>query len=117
MLTAAALVAFAANSILCRLALREAAIDPASFTIIRFLSGAIALLLVTARMPRSVSIHAGSWTSAVVLTLYALPFAFAYTQLSAGTGALILFGCVQITMLVAAVGTGERPRPRQWAGV
>jgi drug/metabolite transporter (DMT)-like permease len=117
MLTAAALIAFAANSILCRLALREAAIDPASFTIIRFLSGAIALLLVTARMPRRTNVHAGSWASAFVLTLYALPFAFAYTQLSAGTGALILFGCVQITMLLAAVGTGERPRPRQWAGV
>jgi drug/metabolite transporter (DMT)-like permease len=117
MLTAAALVAFAANSILCRVALRDTAIDPASFTIIRFLSGAIALLLVTARTPRGANVHAGSWASAVVLTLYALPFAFAYTQLSAGTGALILFGSVQITMLLAAIGTGERPRPRQWTGV
>jgi drug/metabolite transporter (DMT)-like permease len=115
-LTATALVAFAANSVLCRIALREDTVDAATFSIIRVLSGAVMLLIATGRGQRQVMPIAGSWTGAVVLTLYAVPFAFAYTELSAGTGALILFGCVQVTMLAAALRSGERPRAAQWVG-
>ena len=117
MLTVVALVAFAANSILCRMALREPAIDAATFTIVRFLAGAVVLSLVTARTGRAGPARAGSWSGALLLAVYALPFAFAYSQLSTGTGALILFGCVQVTMLLAAVVSGERPYPAQWLGV
>lgn len=115
--TVAALVAFAANSILCRLALRGGAIDPASFSTIRFASGAVVLLLLTARSRRPVFPMLGSWLLACLLALYALPFAFAYTQLTTGTGALILFGSVQTTMVIGALGSGERPRAIQWAGL
>jgi len=117
MLTVVALVAFAANSLLCRLALRESAIDAATFTIVRFLSGAAMLSLVTARSRAAAPAQSGSWSAALLLAIYALPFAFAYTQLSAGTGALILFGCVQVTMLMAAVVSGERTSRVQWLGV
>ena len=115
--TTLALVAFAANSVLCRLALREATIDPATFTTIRFVSGALMLLLVASRVGRPAAPAKGSWTSAGVLTAYAFPFSFAYTRLSAGTGALILFGSVQVTMVVASITSGERARLGQWAGL
>src|SRR4030095_13201411 len=116
-LTAMAMVAFAANSVLCRMALREAAIDPATFSVVRFLSGAMMLVAVAFRWQQSSSLQAGSWQAALVLALYALPFAFSYTQLSAGTGALIMFGCVQVVMIVAALGSGERPHAMQWTGL
>jgi drug/metabolite transporter (DMT)-like permease len=115
-LTAAALVAFAANSVLCRIALREGAVDAASFTTIRIASGAAMLLLLTAPGRRPVAPLSGSWSAAGLLALYAVPFAFAYTRLSVGTGALILFGCVQVTMLGAALRSEDRPRPLQWTG-
>lgn len=115
--TAAAVVAFAANSILCRMALGPGAIDAASFSVIRFLSGAVMLLLISARTGKTFASVQGSWAAAIVLTVYALPFAFAYTWLSAATGALILFGGVQVTMLTTALVSGERPHPMQWAGV
>jgi len=115
--TSMAMVAFAANSVLCRLALHDGAIDAATFSILRFLSGAVMLLFVTLRVHGRVLPVGGSWTAAAILAVYALPFAYSYTQLSAGTGALILFGCVQVTMLVAAVGSGERPHAMQWAGL
>jgi drug/metabolite transporter (DMT)-like permease len=108
--TTLALLGFAANSILCRLALRDGAIDAATFSTIRLVSGAL-MLLVLARGAQ------GSWTSAGLLALYAVPFSFAYNDLSAGTGALILFGSVQVTMLTVALGRGERPRVRQWIGL
>jgi drug/metabolite transporter (DMT)-like permease len=114
-LTALALVAFAANSVLCRLALREPVIDAASFTAIRVVSGAALLLVVTVPAGRGARLS-GSWATALVLAIYAVPFAFAYTQLSAGTGALILFGSVQVTMLAATLLSAERPRPVQWVG-
>ena len=91
-LTALALVAFAANSILCRIALRDAAVDPATFSTIRLISGAGTLLLVMAWTQGLRKQTAPSWMSAGLLALYAIPFGFAYTRLSAGTGALILFG-------------------------
>jgi drug/metabolite transporter (DMT)-like permease len=115
-LAATALIAFASNSVLCRLALRGAAIDAASFTAIRMLSGAAMLVVVTAHRGMPLQPLAGTWTTAALLALYAVPFALAYTQLTTGTGALILFGTVQVTMLAAAVGSGDRPRAVQWAG-
>jgi drug/metabolite transporter (DMT)-like permease len=115
--TVMALVAFAANSILCRMALREGVIDPATFSTVRFLSGAVTLSLIAARVQRPFFPLPGSWAAAIVLALYALPFAFSYTQLSAGTGALILFGCVQLTMPAAALYEGDRPHAVQWMGL
>jgi drug/metabolite transporter (DMT)-like permease len=115
-LAAAALVAFASNSVLCRLALRGAAIDAATFTAIRIVSGAVMLLAVTAQRREPILPLVGTWTTATLLALYAVPFALAYTWLSTGTGALILFGSVQVTMLAAAVASGDRPRPLQWIG-
>ena len=110
-LTVAALTAFAANSILCRLALRSGAIDAASFTSIRMASGAVTLLLILAFARRSrpaVTTARDRWIAAALLFLYAAPFSFAYLKLSAGTGALILFACVQATMLIGAFRSGER---------
>jgi drug/metabolite transporter (DMT)-like permease len=116
-LTVLALAAFAANSVLCRLALGDGAIDPASFSGIRLVSGAATLLMLTAAGTRRSAAGAGSWTSAAALFVYAVPFSFAYLNLTAGTGALILFGCVQITMMGAALRAGERPGLRQWIGL
>jgi drug/metabolite transporter (DMT)-like permease len=117
-LTLLALVAFAGNSVLCRLALGDGAIDAASFTAIRFVSGA-AVLLVVAKPSREQAWRGerGDWRGAAILVVYAVPFAFAYVTLEAGTGALILFGTVQITMLAAAVFSGERPAAVQWIGL
>jgi drug/metabolite transporter (DMT)-like permease len=113
--TAAALLAFAANSVLCRLALGQAAIDAASFSTVRLGSGALALALLGAG--RRVSGKRGSWTSAAMLFAYAVAFSFAYRTLSASTGALILFGAVQTTMILAALGSGERPHRLEWLGL
>ena len=114
--TILALIAFAANSVLCRVALRNGAIDPASFSTIRFASGALTLLVVTSFTGKR-TLPAGSWTSAGILFLYAIPFSFAYTRVSAAAGALILFGVVQLTMITAGLWKGERPRPLQWFGM
>ena len=115
-LTLLAMIAFAGNSLLCRLALKRTAIDAASFTFIRILSGAIALwLIVTIR--KGTSQKAGSWASALALFAYAAAFSFAYISLSAGTGALLLFGAVQATMILWGLRTGERMRTRQWLGL
>ena len=114
--TATALMAFAANSVLCRVALGEVAIDAASFSTIRLISGAIALVLAALLTDRRSFRIEGSWTSAGMLFLYAFPFAFAYNTLSTGTGALVLFGSVQVTMMAFALWSGERPHPLQWFG-
>jgi drug/metabolite transporter (DMT)-like permease len=116
--TTFALVAFAMNSVLCRLALGKATIDAASFSTIRLGSGAAMLLLITAISKKKIfSTARGNWASAILLFLYAVAFAFAYVSLSAGTGALILFGSVQATMIVAALRSGERPSLLEWAGL
>lgn len=116
-LTAAALTGFAANSLLCREALRSRAIDPASFTLARLASGALVLaLLVRAGRSRAPAIQ-GSWRAGIALFAYAIAFSFAYVRLDAGTGALILFGVVQATMLFAGVRGGERLRVAQWLGI
>lgn len=118
LLTGFTLVAFASNSVLCRLALGEAAIDAASFTTFRFVSGSAMLLVIRTLLTRKkVSAHRSDWTSAVILFLYAVPFSFAYISLSTGTGALILFGSVQATMIIAGVCSGERPHLLQWVGL
>ncbi len=98
-LTATALVAFASNSVLCRVALRQGVADAATFTGIRLLSGALALGVILAARRASLK-PAGNWKSAAALFAYAAPFSFAYLRLSAGTGALILFGAVQATMII-----------------
>jgi drug/metabolite transporter (DMT)-like permease len=113
--TALALVAFAANSVLCRLALQNHAVDAATFTSLRFASGAAMLVAIAGR--RSLRLSAGSWRSAVVLAVYAIPFALAYVRLSTGTGALILFGSVQATMLIGARRMGEHIRGAQALGI
>jgi drug/metabolite transporter (DMT)-like permease len=102
-----ALLAFAANSVLCRMALRSAHIDPASFMSIRLLSGAITLWIVV-RLSRGARSSSGSWASALALLSYAIAFTFAYVGLTAGTGALLLFGAVQVVMIAAGFGGGER---------
>ena len=115
--TASALVAFAANSLLCRQALGHTAIDAASFSTIRLASGAAALLAITMASRRGPVGARGSWRSATLLFLYAIPFSFAYVSLGAGTGALILFGSVQATMFAGALRTGARPHAGQWTGL
>jgi drug/metabolite transporter (DMT)-like permease len=107
LLTVTALAAFAANSILCRFALGHTAIDPASFTLLRILSGAI-LLAAIAFIRKGKKESHGGWLAATALFVYAAAFSFAYTQLPAGTGALLLFGAVQATMIVWGVIQGER---------
>jgi len=117
-LTILALIAFAANSVLCRLALGESAIDPASYTAVRLITGAVTLWLITAfRRNGSFGKSGGNWISAAMLFLYAVTFSFAYVSLSAGTGALILFAAVQITMITVGLSTGERPEILEWLGL
>ena len=116
LLTLIAMVAFAANSILCRLALEHTGIDAASFTSIRLLSGALALWLLVA-LRRSAHGRGGSWPSATALFAYAAAFSFAYVSLPAGVGALLLFGAVQATMILAGLRAGERLWARQIAGL
>ncbi len=96
--TAFALAAFAANSLLGRLALGGNAIDAASYTAIRIVSGAAALLALVLLAGKKDSLAAsGSWPSALALFFYAAPFSLAYRTIPAGVGALVLFGCVQAT--------------------
>lgn len=108
-LTVSAMLAFAGNSLLCRMALKHTAIDAASFTSIRLISGALALWLIV-RLQGSAIGKAGSWYSALALFAYAACFSIAYTNLPAGSGALLLFGAVQITMISYGLCTGERLR-------
>jgi drug/metabolite transporter (DMT)-like permease len=116
--TALALVAFAANSIICRMALGDETIDAASFASIRLASGALVLMLIVGVQGKSPGQkHPGSWASAGMLFLYAVTFSFAYVSLSAGTGALILFGAVQATMILGGLWQGERLRRAEWCGL
>jgi len=112
-----AMLAFAGNSLLCRMALKHTGIDPTSFTLVRLVSGAIMLLLVV-RLKRGVVTPAnnGNWWSAAALFAYAACFSFAYVSMSAATGALLLFGAVQATMIGYGVARGERLSLPQAAG-
>jgi len=137
-LTLLAMIAFASNSLLCRAALKESSIDPATFTFVRIFSGALALwlLLKIQRLLRAegtasplvetfsgsslvtfhFSLQKGSWPSALALFIYAAGFSFAYLNLSAGTGALLLFGAVQATMILWGLHKGERLNTIQTVG-
>jgi drug/metabolite transporter (DMT)-like permease len=102
-----ALIAFAANSILCRMALRQASIDPASFTSVRLVAGAATLWVLVRLGNRRLSVG-GSWSSSIALLAYASAFSFAYVAVTAGTGALLLFGAVQLIMISVGMAGGER---------
>ncbi len=116
--TSFALVCFALNSILCRLALGAEAIDAPGFTLIRLVSGALTLMVVFSFFgKKDAETKQGNWFSAFLLFAYAICFSFAYLGLTAGTGALILFGSVQLTMIIAALVKGERPRILEWLGL
>ena len=106
-LTSIAMLAFAGNSILCRVALKHTTIDPASFTTIRLISGALVLWLIVIFRNDTAKVM-GNWPSALALFVYAAGFSFAYVSLSAGTGALLLFGAVQVTMITAGLWAGEK---------
>lgn len=117
LLVALAMLAFAGNSLLCRIALREAHIDAASFTVLRLTSGALALwLIVRLRRPAGGALG-GSLPSALALFVYAAGFSWAYLQLSAATGALLLFGAVQASMILWGLWRGERLGIGQWGGL
>jgi len=122
MLTSLALMAFAANSILCRFALGESSIDPASFTSIRLLSGALSLFIIVslrrqATPTKPPTAKLSSKYPPLMLFIYASTFSFAYTSLNTGTGALILYGAVQISMLSLSIIQGHRPQISEWFGV
>ena len=114
-LTLVALAAFAANSLLARAALTATSIDPVSFTAIRIVSGALMLWLIVRTRP-GLAEGRGSWGSALALFGYAIAFSIAYLSLTAATGALLLFGAVQVTMVAWSLLTGNRLTLRQWAG-
>src|ERR1044071_3160366 len=112
------MIAFAANSLLCRAALRGGAIDAVSFTAVRFISGALVLVVITRAVPGEATEDArshGSWRAAAALAIYAITFSYAYLGLGAGAGALLLFGSVQLTMIAGGLIRGERPPRRQAA--
>ena len=114
LLTLLAILAFAANSILCRLALGDESIDAASFAALRLGSGTVVLLVLLGLRGQR---PAGGWLPGLALFLYMVPFSFAYVSLSAGTGALILFGAVQATMILSALQAGERLHGKEWCGL
>ncbi len=122
-LVATAMLAFAGNSLLCRMALKHTAIDAASFTAIRLLSGACMLWLVVRLSRGNSAPHPtgrpmpGNWLSACALFVYAAGFSFAYVSMSAATGALLLFASVQATMIGYGIWRGERLRKLQWSGI
>lgn len=117
--TLLALLAFAANSLLCRAALRDGGIDAASFTSLRLASGAamLCLLLVVRGQPLGGLLQRRSIAGGALLFVYAAGFSFAYLQLGAASGALVLFATVQLSMLAVGILRGERPGLQGWAGI
>ncbi len=116
LLTALAMLAFAANSLLCREALATGDIGAATFTLVRIVSGAAVLGLILLVRFRAHGVG-GSWGGAAALFGYAAGFSYAYLSLSAATGALMLFGAVQLSMIAYGLWIGERLNPRQAIGV
>ncbi len=116
--TAVALLAFAANSLLCRVALADGGTDAASFTAIRLAAGAAVLVALLAMRRRSGTAFplGGHWRGGLALFAYAAGFSIAYLAVGAATGALLLFGAVQATMIGLGLWQGERLSPAQWAG-
>ncbi len=115
LLAALAMTAFAANSLLCRMALVETDIDPASFTFWRLTSGALMLTLLVV-MRNQKPLQEGNMASAIALFVYAAGFSFAYISMTTGAGALLLFGAVQVTMISWGLFKGERMSALQWGG-
>lgn len=115
LLTSLAMLAFAGNSLLCRVALRDTEIDPASFTALRLLAGALTLALLL-RLRRGPSTLTGDWPGALALFTYAAAFSYAYVKLDAGAGALLLFAAVQLSMIAWGLLRGERLSPLQVLG-
>ena len=116
--TGLALIAFAANSVLCRMALGEETIDASSFTSLRLLSGVIVLILILSfKKNKTLPKTKGSWYAGFMLFLYAITFSFAYNSLETGTGALILFGAVQITIILMSLLSGNKLHITEWLGV
>lgn len=125
--TSFALLAFAGNSVFCRLALSDEAIDAASFTVIRLLSGILVLVIILLlakfiQQRQSSTVLGGnqakgSWLAGFLLFLYAVTFSYAYISLDTGIGALILFGAVQITMILISIFSGNRLHYLEWTGV
>jgi len=115
-LTTLAMLAFAANSILCRLALGHLQIDAATFTAVRLISGALTLTILLSVTQRGVIKNQLNWPSSLALYGYAICFSFAYVTLSTGTGALILFGTVQLSLIIIGIIHGEKPTPLKWLG-
>jgi drug/metabolite transporter (DMT)-like permease len=116
-LTTATMIAFAANSLLCRAALRGGAIDALGFTAIRLASGTLVLIAITQVRRSDDPGRDGSWRAAFALGGYAIAFSLAYLRLGAGTGALLQFGSTQFTMIGGGLVRGERPSLRQWVGL
>ncbi|HEY8563795.1 MAG TPA: DMT family transporter [Pyrinomonadaceae bacterium] len=113
-----ALLCFAFNSILCRLALKSDEIDAPAFTVVRLVSGAIALYIALSFFgAKDAEKEKANWLSAFFLFAYAICFSFAYLGLTTATGALVLFGAVQLTMILGALVKGEKPRPAEWLGL
>ena len=112
------LIAFAANSVLCRLALKGDEIDPSSFTIVRLVAGVVVLFVILQITAKQNSKKTkGSWGAALMLFLYAVTFSFAYMSLDTGTGALVLFGAVQITIVLIGYIRGIKLRVLEWLGM
>jgi drug/metabolite transporter (DMT)-like permease len=111
------MVAFAANSLLCRAALDGGHADAATFTVLRLLGGAVALGILARLRSAPAPPSRFAWGSAVALFAYAAGFSLAYTRIPAGAGALLLFAAVQLTMIGAGLVRGERPRPLEGVGL
>ena len=116
LLTALAMLAFAGNSLLCRAALRDSQIDPASFTALRLFAGALVLWLLLYTRKRAATVP-GNWAGALSLFIYAAAFSYAYLHLDAGAGALLLFGAVQLSMIAWGLLRGERLHRLQVVGL
>lgn len=116
LLASLALLAFAGNSVLCRLALAEGVADPASFTAVRLVSGAIVLMGLLAISSKPSTSSKGSWLASIYLLSYAGLFSFAYVSLDTATGALILFGAVQLTMIIVNIFRGQSLQNLEWCG-
>jgi len=122
--TITALIAFAANSVLGRMALKDDAIDASSFTAIRLVSGAVMLFVLyilfnikSKKQDDTPLKKGGSWKAALMLFTYAITFSLAYVSLDTGTGALVLFGAVQLTMIIASIISGNKLHKTEWIGI
>jgi drug/metabolite transporter (DMT)-like permease len=116
-LTALAMLAFAANSLLCRAALAGGHADAAGFTVLRLAGGAVTLVLLARARRRPLPGGRRPWGAGVALFVYALGFSLAYLRVPAGAGALLLFAAVQLTMIGGGLLAGERPRLLEWLGL